>query len=118
MNTVQMKNRIELLYFEGCPSWKNALAELEAVLEDQGLSGSVDLVRVDTDADAKAHRFVGSPTIRINGENLFPVDHANYALGCRVYTTPDGMRGWPTESMIREALSERAGFSQLRTHST
>lgn len=44
--------------------------------------------------------------IRIDGVDLFPVDHSDYALGCRLYTTPEGMRGWPSSEMIRAALAE------------
>jgi hypothetical protein len=50
---------------------------------------------------------VGSPSIRVNGEDLFPVDHENYALGCRVYQTPDGLRGWPTVEMLEEAFAAK-----------
>ncbi len=98
---------IELLYFEGCPSWEVAQELLETVLNEQNLQAGVQLVRVETDDEAKQQRFVGSPSIRINGEDLFPVDHEDYALGCRVYQTPDGMRGVPTATMIADALAAK-----------
>jgi hypothetical protein len=50
----------------------------------------------------------GSPTIRIDGRDLFPVaNRAGYALGCRMYATPDGLKGSPTAEMVRAALAER-----------
>ncbi len=98
---------IELLYFEGCPSWEVTQELLETVLNEQNLQAGVQLVRVETDDEAKQQRFVGSPSIRINGEDLFPVDHEDYALGCRVYQTPDGMRGVPTATMIADALAAK-----------
>ncbi len=98
---------IELLYFEGCPSWVVAQELLETVLNEQNLQAGVQLVRVETDDEAKQQRFVGSPSIRINGEDLFPVDHEDYALGCRVYQTPDGMRGVPTVEMLEGALAKK-----------
>ena len=55
--------------------------------------------------EAEVHRFVGSPSIRVNGEDLFPSDQDQLALGCRVYQTPEGFRGWPTEAMLREKLA-------------
>ena len=65
----------------------------------------VALVRVETQEEAEVHRFVGSPSIRVNGEDLFPSDQDQLALGCRVYQTPEGFRGWPTEAMLREKLA-------------
>ena len=104
---IQKKNGIELLYFDGCPSWRNALAELELALKSLGLSRDINLVQIDTNIEAKVNRFVGSPMIRIDGVDLFPVDHTDYALGCRLYTTPEGMRGWPSSEMIQAALVEQ-----------
>ena len=52
----------------------------------------------------------GSPTIRVDGEDLFPVpERAGYALGCRMYATPEGLRGSPTTEMLREALAKMEG---------
>ncbi|MEE8120871.1 MAG: hypothetical protein V3T55_05050 [Anaerolineales bacterium] len=104
---IQNKDNIDLFYFDGCPSWRNALTELELALKSLGLSRVIKLVHIVTDADARVNRFVGSPTIRIDGEDLFPVDHTDFALGCRLYTTPEGMRGWPSSEMIRVALAEQ-----------
>jgi hypothetical protein len=101
------KLKFEILYFEDCPSWKTASEFLEAAIQKFGLDANLDLIRVETDEEAKYQRFVGSPSIRVSGEDLFPVDHEHYALGCRVYQTPDGMRGWPTENMIEAALAKR-----------
>lgn len=98
---------IELLYFEDCPSWKMAQESLEGIIQKHNIEATVQLIRVETDQEARDHHFVGSPSIRVNGEDLFPVDHENYALGCRVYQTPDGMRGWPTSEMIEDTLTAR-----------
>lgn len=102
--------QIELLYFDGCPSWRIALDNLRAVLAESDAPIDVKLTRVESNKQAIEARFVGSPTIRLDGVDLFPVgheDHEDYALGCRVYHTPDGLLGWPTVEMIRSAMSER-----------
>jgi hypothetical protein len=62
------------------------------------------VVRVSSDAEAVARRFTGSPTIRVDGVDLFPPGHEDYALACRIYYTPDGSAGTPTAAMIRDAL--------------
>ena len=98
---------IELLYFNDCPSWKTGLENLRIALAEAGFEETVELIQVETDEEAEAQRFQGSPSIRVNGEDIFPTGHENYALGCRVYQTPEGMRGWPTVEMIREAIKQR-----------
>lgn len=101
--------QFDILYFDDCPSWKRATALLERVIERLDLESGVNLVRVETDDEAQEHRFVGSPSIRLNGEDLFPVGHEYYALGCRLYQTEDGMRGWPTEAMLIASIREQMG---------
>ena len=99
--------KIDLLYFDDCPSWQTGLENLQEALSKLNAEAAINLIQVETPQAAVEHRFVGSPTIRVNGQDLFPVDHDDYALGCRVYQTPDGMQGTPTVRMIREALETR-----------
>ena len=96
---------MEILYFDGCPTYLEAKKALRGVLEEQGVDTEVELVAVNTDEEAQELRFAGSPTIRVDGEDLFPVpERAGYALGCRMYTTPEGLRGSPTAEVLKEAL--------------
>jgi hypothetical protein len=60
--------KIELLYWDGCPSYPEALALLREVLDERGLDGDVELREVKTDEEAVELRFPGSPTIRSTGE--------------------------------------------------
>jgi hypothetical protein len=68
----------------------------------------VKLVAVNTDEEAQQLRFPGSPTIRVDGDDLFPVPEREvWALGCRTYLTPEGLKGWPTPQMLRDALEAK-----------
>ncbi len=96
--------RIELLYFDGCPSWQPALANLKAALDVEGLQATIETVEIRDDVQARAERFLGSPSFRVEGQDLWPEDRTEYALDCRVYHTPAGLRGWPTVDMLRERL--------------
>jgi len=96
---------IELLYFDDCPSWRNAVDSLENSLKELALEQEINLIPVETQEEAVQNEFTGSPMIRVNGDDLFPTGQTNYALGCRVYQTPDGYKGWPSEEMISEKLS-------------
>ncbi len=102
-----MTNKIEVLYFEGCPSWQRAVQNLEAALEAEGLAVDVELVRVESQAEAQAQRFLGSPSFRVDGQDLWPEERAEFALDCRVYATPEGLKGWPTVEMLRERLRKK-----------
>jgi hypothetical protein len=100
--------KIEILYFDGCPTYQAAEETVRGVLAEQGIEAEVELVPVNTDEEAKRLRLPGSPTIRVDGEDLFPVpDRVGYALGCRMYATPEGLKGSPTAEMVRTALAER-----------
>ncbi len=95
--------KIEILYFDGCPTYLEAEKALRKFLAQE--DAEVELVAVDTDEEAERLRFPGSPTIRADGEDLFPVpERAEYALGCRMYATPEGLKGSPTAGMLKEAL--------------
>ena len=97
--------RMEILYFDGCQTYGAAVKTLRKVLANEGVQAEVELVAVNTDKAARSLRFPGSPTIRVDGRDLFPVpEPEDWRLGCRVYTTPEGLRGSPTAEMFEEAL--------------
>ncbi len=104
--------RIEVLYFDGCPSHAPAGEALRGVLAEEGIEARVVAVAVNTDEEARRLRFPGSPTIRLDGEDLFPIEgvhgRGDWGLRCRVYATPGGLKGSPTPEMLREALRRRA----------
>jgi hypothetical protein len=98
--------KVEILYFEGCPTYERTERTFLRVLSELGAEAEIELVAVDSDEEAQRLRFLGSPTLRVDGEDLFPVpDRATYALGCRMYATPEGLKGSPTAEMLKEALS-------------
>jgi hypothetical protein len=97
--------RVVLLYFDGCPAYVIAEKILQEVLADEEIKAEVKLVAVNTDEEARKLRFPGSPTIRVDDRDLFPApEREDWRLGCRVYATPEGLKGSPTAEMLREAL--------------
>jgi len=97
---------VEVLYFDGCPTHVAATWALREVLAELGAEAEVELVAVNTDEEAKRLRFAGSPTIRVEGRDLFPVpERSAWALSCRRYATPEGLKGYPTREMVQEALA-------------
>jgi hypothetical protein len=66
-------NKVEILYFDGCPTYREAEKILPEVLGEQGEDAEVALVAVNTDEETQELRFPGSPTLTVYGEDLFPV---------------------------------------------
>lgn len=99
---------VELLWWEGCPSTETALAELRAALREAGLDAvEVRMREMRTDEDADQAKFVGSPTIRINGLDVQgPGDDEPVGLTCRVYHRRDGrISPTPDPADLRDALA-------------
>jgi hypothetical protein len=96
----------ELLFWDGCPSHPQALEQLRAAMADLGLDPDQVLVReVDTDQGADRERFVGSPTIRIDGVDVQDPGDEPAALTCRVYHRRDGrVSPVPDPADVRDAL--------------
>ena len=97
---------IQFLYFEDCPSHDEALQRLREVLQEEGIDASIEMIKVETEAQAQEHRFVGSPTILIDGHDIvsLPVG-THYGLACRAYTLEDGrISPLPSREMIRKAV--------------
>jgi hypothetical protein len=98
--------KIELLFWEGCPSYPEALALLEEVLEERGVATPVELLEVHTQDEAEQLRFPGSPTIRVDGRDVDPAgSDSPPALTCRIYLLPDGrVSPVPSRAQLEEAL--------------
>jgi hypothetical protein len=99
--------KVELLYWEGCPSYPEARTLVETILRERGIDALVELREVRTRAEAQELRFPGSPTIRVGGTDVDP-DGANGppALSCRIYRLEDGrVSPIPTREQLEAALT-------------
>lgn len=98
--------QVEILYFDGCPNHHLAIALVERVSRELGITPDVQLVRVPDQQAAQRLRFLGSPTIRVGGVDVDPEaeERDDYALSCRVFRTRAGFSGQPDELLVREAL--------------
>jgi hypothetical protein len=98
--------RVELLWWDGCPSHPKALSDLRAAMAELGLDpNAVELRQIEVEQDAARERFVGSPTIRIDGQDVSPVADEPFGLTCRVYYRRDGrISPTPDPADLRDAL--------------
>jgi hypothetical protein len=101
--------KVELLWWEGCPSWPDALANLKEIMAELGLDPeSVEMVEVESDEQAERERFPGSPTIRVDGADVQPPEDGEPpGLTCRVYRLRDGrVSPKPDPDDLRAALRD------------
>lgn len=97
--------KIEFLYFKDCPGYESALSLLEQILLENDTAVSIEKIEITTQELAIQHRFLGSPSIRINGKDIEGRDEASeYGLKCRIYL--DTGSGVPSERVLRKALQE------------
>jgi hypothetical protein len=100
---------VEILYLDGCPHARHALALVKALIAELGAAAEVWQVRVATEADAERLQFLGSPTVRVEGRDVDPEARGRdgYALQCRLYQHDGQLSGLPARSWIRDALHGR-----------
>jgi hypothetical protein len=98
--------KVELLWWDGCPSTPEAREELERALRDEGVEAEVEMVEVTSDEQARAERFPGSPTIRLDGREAIPAHPGEpVSLTCRIYRLRDGrVSPTPDPEDLREAI--------------
>ncbi len=99
--------QIEVLYFDGCPSWRSAWAALGTVLAELQCEAAVVWRDVTTMAPEELDGFAGSPTIPVDGVDLF--GHVGPAvMACRRYED-NGGQGWPRAAAFRTRLDMARG---------
>ena len=97
---------VEIFYFDGCPNHHPAVALVERISRELGIEPEIRLVNVPDNETAQLVRFLGSPTIRVDGRDVDPntAERDDYGLSCRVFHTDRGIAGNPEERWVRAAL--------------
>lgn len=97
---------IEFLYFSGCPHHEPALQLLEKVMAEEGIITPVKKIDVVSDSLAHEVRFAGSPSIRVNGQDIEPegITEQGFVRKCRIYSVEGVPKGMPPEQSIHNAL--------------
>lgn len=106
--------RVEILTFEGCPNATTARDRVREALKAEHLTDArVEEIDVPNPEAARTIRFLGSPTVRVNGEDVDPSAKAGsgYDLMCRIYATDGRLEGAPSVELIRKALRRPANVS-------
>lgn len=104
---------------------EEAIADVEKILQLTGIEVVVNKIHIDSKEMAKQHRFISSPTIRINGEDIqMDVkeslcescgDLCGDEVDCRIWVYKDKEYNFPPKAMIIDAvLREVYGDKSVR----
>lgn len=97
--------RVELLAIEDCPHLEQTRRDLDRVLRQGIVEIPIQLIFVGSMDDAEFLGFQGSPTIRVNGDDVVPQPDLQIALGCRTYLDTNGRAaGSPPIEAIQAAV--------------
>lgn len=96
--------KVEVLYVADCPSHPTAVKLIRDVLAAEGVTAQIHEVLVTDESMAGELKFLGSPTIRINGQDVAPDQKPQaFALSCRLYQGSKQV-GVPPAELVRQAI--------------
>jgi hypothetical protein len=102
--------QVDYLWWAECPSHDAGYVLLEQALAAEGVTVPIRSTEIVDDDDAQRYAFPGSPTIRLNGQDIDPLPEPSgaaspYALTCRAYRREDGrIAPLPSPAQLRAAI--------------
>jgi hypothetical protein len=101
---------IEILIFDGCPNSESAEKLVRETLSELGIDAKIEIINVIDNDDAIAKRFLGSPSIRIDGKDLEIGEnfHTQYSMRCRLYRSGQEISGVPNKDVLTDCLRNPA----------
>ena len=98
--------KIELLVFDGCPNSDPTEKLIRETMFELGGNAKIEVVTVIDNYDAVAKRFLGSPSVRVNGKDLEIEENetTQYSMRCRIYRTDESQSGIPPKELLSKAL--------------
>ena len=99
--------KIELLYTPDCTDYLKAAELIREVLSETAIPAGLELVSVETEEQAQRLRFIGSPTVRIDGLDLDPYvtfTSTEFGLRCRKYQDGHQAGGWPSKRQLKDFI--------------
>lgn len=106
--------RVDFLYFEGCPAHEEYLPHLRELLAELAADEDLYLRRVESPEQAIAERFLGSPTVRVDGVDVDPraSGRSDYGMKCRLYPSEGRLLSAPPDELVTAAVRAAGGSAQ------
>jgi hypothetical protein len=102
---------VELLYIHDCPHYEVMLGHLRELLRSIGAHDRIQLRSISDERAARRERFLGSPTVRVDGQDVEPgaSERRDFGMTCRLYVTADGLLSMPLDKWVLDALARPPG---------
>ena len=101
-------NTIIFQYFDGCPHSSETLENLKSLLDaDSFKDFELQMVEVPNPDMARELNFQGSPTVLINGVDIYTEEiPTSYNYSCRIFTINGVQTGVLSEEYLHDKLSK------------
>ena len=98
--------KVELFVSPSCSHREKARAIVAEAVTESGQEDAPEVIVVTDYDDAKARRYFGSPTVRVNGMDIEYGDREpeEFATGCRFYNSPDGWQPLPRKELVKRGI--------------
>ncbi len=98
--------KIELFVFDGCPNSELTEKLIRETVSELDADGKIEVVIVVDNDDAVAKKFLGSPSVRVNGKDLEIEENetTQYSMRCRIYRTDESQSGIPPKELLSKAI--------------
>jgi hypothetical protein len=91
--------------FDGCPNCEATRDLVEQTVRELHLEAEIETIRVHDADEARRYRFLGSPTVQVDGNDIEAGrDTIEASFSCRVYRTPSGITGVPPKDLLLDAI--------------
>jgi len=97
---------IEFLFIAECPSSEKTFLTLQEVVQEEGIHASIVRKEITTAEQAVTERFLGSPSIRVNGTDFERSTSTDFTITCRVYEQDGKINGSPSKEFMRKRLRD------------
>jgi hypothetical protein len=95
--------KVQVLFIKGCPNHEPTVRLIKEVIAEYDLRADVEEVEVKSSAEAKRQRFLGSPTVLVDGIDIEPSTsgRTDWGFCCRTF----GGSGMPSRELLAKALT-------------
>ena len=97
--------KIQFLYVDNCPNTEQVWNNLLNCLSQLGIDIQPERIIIHDDLEADYYSFQGSPSIKVDGVDLWKIDREDFHMGYRSYSTPEGISDRPTLEMLTDQLN-------------
>lgn len=98
--------QVELFVSPSCSHRDQARAIIDEAIAASGQAATPEVIVIGDYEDAKARRFFGSPTVRVNGMDVEYGDREpeEFATSCRYYNSPEGWLPLPSKGLVLRGI--------------